>query len=710
MPGISRPFEAYLDEMRTITVLVPKSRASSCSPPFLLEDDQGERIELSVKAQVELEEQFKYVLESSCTVPFGRVHKVCCEESVWTDLQIGSVTRSAAFDKAFFYDGRLGAFYSKGSTLFKVWAPTASAAAIKLEDPDSLQTNTFQMMRRKKGVFEVTVEGDLNGWSYLYELYVNGKPLLTVDPYAKAVTANGEKGVVLDPEEVKVEKHRAPRLHSPCDAVIYEVHIRDFSIHEDSGMRHKGKYVAFTEDGTETSGGFSTGIAYLKELGVTHIEVLPFHDFAGVDELSPDQSYNWGYNPLHFNAPEGSYSLDPQNPKCRITELKTMIQSLHKHGFSVIMDAVYNHVYKRETSPFEKTVPGYFFRHNEYGFPSDGTGVGNDIASERLMVRKYILDSVRYWLEEYDVDGIRFDLMGILDIETVRQISTLAENVKPGVLLFGEGWDLNTPLDSGQKATLQNAGKVPAVGFFNDRFRNAVKGSTFELSDRGYALGDTGKKAALQHGIAGSPGFLQPAQSINYVECHDNHTFWDKMALCFEEDADTKRLRQRLAVSIVLLSQGVPFLHAGQEFCRTKNGDSNSYRSGDDINKLDWEKRAELCEDVEYVRQLIRLRRSHPAFRLQKEEEVKEHLSFMDGTGEVTAYKLKNIAAIDPWNEIIVVHCPFAKKETLKLPDQKQYLLHCDPFTFFNGKVQAEKRLRLNGIGTYVLYEPKGIF
>lgn len=235
----------------------------------------------------------------------------------------------------------------------------------------------------------------------------------------------------------------------------------------------------------------------MKELGVTHIEVLPFHDFAGVDELSPDQSYNWGYNPLHFNAPEGSYSLDPQNPKSRIAELKTMIQTLHKHGFSVIMDAVYNHVYKRETSPFEKTVPGYFFRHNEYGFPADGTGVGNDIASERLMVRKYILDSVRYWLEEYDVDGIRFDLMGILDIETVRQISKLAENVKPGALLFGEGWDLNTPLESGQKATLQNAGKVPAVGFFNDRFRNAVKGSTFELGDRGYALGDTGKKLSF---------------------------------------------------------------------------------------------------------------------------------------------------------------------------------------------------------------------
>ncbi|WP_307892263.1 type I pullulanase [Bacillus swezeyi] len=710
MPKISRPFEAFLDGMNIITVLLPKSRIRCFRPPFLLEDDQGKRMELFIKETAELNEHLKYVLESENTVPFGRIHKICCGDSEWTDLQIGAVIRTPEFDKAHFYEGPLGAFYSRERTVFKVWAPTASAAMLELQSPDLAQKKAFQMIKKSKGVFEITIEGNLNGWIYLYQIHVNTERLETVDPYATAVTANGEKGVVLDPEEIKVDKHQAAPLCSPCDAVIYEVHIRDFSIHDDSGMQDKGKYLAFTEKNTETSDGFSTGVSYLQELGITHIELLPVHDFAGVDELAPDKSYNWGYNPLHFNAPEGSYALDPEQPKSRIIELKTAIQALHKNGLNVIMDAVYNHVFKREASPFEKTAPGYFFRHDEFGFPSDGTGVGNDMASERLMVRKYILDSVRYWLEDYDVDGIRFDLMGILDIETVLQIKKLAESVKPGVLLFGEGWNLNTPLEDGQKAALQNADKMPGIGFFNDRFRDAVKGSTFDLPDLGFALGDVRKKAAVQQGIAGSPGFLSPKQSINYVESHDNHTFWDKMAFCLKDDEKTKRLRQRLAMSIVLLSQGVPFLHSGQEFCRTKQGDKNSYKSSDEINQLDWRKRALFHEDAEYVRNMIALRKEHPAFRLRKPEDVKKHLSFMEQTGDMIAYRLHGIAEIDGWNEIIVVHCPFERKEELKLPDKKSYLLYCDPFTFFNEPIPVNSTLQLNGIGTYVLCEQKGIF
>ncbi|WFA04171.1 type I pullulanase [Bacillus sp. HSf4] len=710
MLNISRPFEAYLDEMRTITVLVSRNRTDCFGPPFLLEDEQGKESGLLIKETRELKEHRKYVLESEGPVPLGRVHKVRCRGSEWTDLQIGAVIRTAEFDQAFFYEGTLGAIYSRERTIFRVWAPSASAAMLELQSPDGTQKTVLQMVRKHKGVYEITVDGDMNGWMYMYHIYVNRERFRTADPYAKAVTANGEKGVVLDPDELKVEKHDPQAFQSPCDAVIYEAHIRDFSIHDESGMQYKGKYLALTEEHTETAGGFSTGVSYLQELGITHVEFLPFNDFAGVDELDPGTSYNWGYNPLHFNVPEGSYSLDPQGPKKRIIELKTAIQALHKNGLNVIMDAVYNHVYKREDSPFERTVPGYFFRHDEFGFPADGTGVGNDIASERLMARKFILDSIRFWLEDYDVDGIRFDLMGILDIETVRRIKQLAERVKPGVLLFGEGWDLNTPLPDGQKAALHNAGNMPGIGFFNDRFRDAVKGSTFHLEDRGFALGDVRKKAAVQDGIAGSPGFLSPQQSINYVESHDNHTFWDKMAFCLQEDQKTKRLRQRLSIAIVLLSQGVPFLHSGQEFCRTKQGNQNSYRASDQINRLDWKKRAALHGDIEYVRKLIALRKAHPAFRLRTHGEVKKHLSFLEETKEAIAYRLYHIGKIDGWNEIIVVHCPFAKQEELKLPDEKSYLLYCDPFTFFQEMVPVSGWLQLNGIGTYVLYEPKGIF
>ncbi|MBT2623968.1 type I pullulanase [Bacillus sp. ISL-32] len=709
MVCLNRKFEAYLDEMDVITVLIPSGKKEKYTLPFVLETEAGD-VSLSVRTECHIDGKYKYILVSEHQVSLGKTHYIRASGGDKTDLQIGAVIRTEAFDSQFYFDGALGTDYTPSRTVFKVWAPTATAAAVKLAHPEQ-KGLVLQMTRQDHGVFAALVDGDLHGYEYMYRICNNLEWTETVDPYAKAVTINGEKGVVLRPEKPHITSQGIPFLN-PADAVIYELHIRDFSIHENSGMKKKGQYLAMTETDAKTREGVSAGLSYLKELGVTHIELLPVNDFAGVDEKNPLAAYNWGYNPLHFFAPEGSYSSDPYNPQVRISELKKLIRTLHQNGLQVILDVVYNHVYKREHSPFEKTVPGYFFRHDADGMPSNGTGVGNDIASERLMARKYIIDCVIHWLKEYDADGFRFDLMGILDIETVRQIRERALAVKPGILLFGEGWNLDTPISDDKKATLANAFQLPGIGFFNDSFRDAVKGSTFQHDAAGFALGNGDQIDAVIHGITGSAGWKEtdpivqePSQSVNYVESHDNHTFWDKMQYALPHETDSvKRSRQKLATAVVLLAQGIPFIHSGQEFFRTKQGDENSYQSGDSVNRLDWTRRSEFREDVEYVRRLIEIRKAHPAFRLKRAAEVVRHLDFLEVRGHLIAYRLFDLEAMDEWKEIIIVHHSSPDKAEMMLPAGKTYRLLCVPSGFREQPKEIKEELIIEGIGTCILY------
>ncbi|TYS10993.1 type I pullulanase [Bacillus subtilis] len=709
MVSIRRSFEAYVDDMNIITVLIPAEQKGIMKPPFRLETDTTD-IPLAVREEYPLEGKYKYVCASDRPVTLGTTHAVRASSGDKTDLQIGAVIRTDAFDDAFYYDGELGAVYTADYTEFKVWAPAAASAAVKLSHPEK-NGRTFQMIRMEKGVYTVTVTGDLHGYEYVFCICNNSEWTETVDPYAKAVTVNGEKGVVLRPEEIKWADSAEP-FSNPVDAVIYEMHIRDFSIHVNSGMKNKGRYLALTETETQTANGCSSGLAYVKELGVTHVELLPVNDFAGVDEEKPHDAYNWGYNPLHFFAPEGSYASTPHDPQTRKTELKQMIKTLHQHGLRVILDVVFNHVYERENSPFEKTVPGYFFRHDEFGMPSNGTGVGNDIASERRMARKFIADCVRYWIEEYDADGFRFDLLGILDIDTVLYMKEKATAVKPGILLFGEGWDLATPLPHEQKATLENASKIPGIGFFNDTFRDAVKGNTFHLTAAGFALGGGEAAEAVMHGIAGSSGWKafapivpEPSQSINYVESHDNHTFWDKMALALPQETDSrKRSRQRLAAAVILLAQGVPFIHSGQEFFRTKQGVENSYQSSDSINQLDWDRRETFKEDVDYISRLISLRKAHPAFRLRSAADIQRHLECLTLKEHLIAFRLSDLGEVDEWEDIIVIHHASPETVEWKLPNDKTYLLLSDTSGFRHDPKEIKKAVAVNGIGTVILY------
>ncbi|MCD7032710.1 type I pullulanase [Metabacillus sp. GX 13764] len=707
MLTVERSFDAYLDDFHTITILLPKENIHTFMRIFHLVDQAGKR-PLKIREMYEIDRYHKCICDVEGDIALGQVYLVEDASGTAADLQIGAVIRTPEFDRQYAFSGELGPIFKEDGIQCVLWAPTATEVIIKLVlDGQSL---TFSMERGEKGSWRILLDSKYAGCSYTYLVFVNRSWRETVDPYAKAVTMNGGMGVLLNPSSLDVEKVAAPFLNHPADAIIYELHIRDFSVHDNSGMKHKGKYKAFTENNTSTDKGYSTGISYLKELGITHLELLPFNDFGGIDERNPKQ-YNWGYNPVHFNAPEGSYSTDPNDPKARILELKEAIQSIHQSGLKVMMDAVYNHVYLHEESSFEKIVPGYYFRMDEFGYPSNGTGVGNDIASERAMVRKFILDSVKYWIEEYDIDGIRFDLMGILDVETMLQVRDLAKSLKEDVLLIGEGWDLATPLPTDRKATISNAGKMKGIAFFNDQFRDSIKGSSFLEHDAGFALGNPHKKHDAAGAMKGkvqynleSPVFVKdPAQSVNYVECHDNYTFWDKMSITVPHQTENnKRKLQLLAASIVLLSQGIPFWHAGQEFFRHKNGIENSYNASDEINRLDWNLREIYYKEAEYVKTVISVRKSHGAFRLNSSDEISRHIEEWAAGESSIAYWIKDAANYGDEENLLIIHKANEEEEAVHLPKAGEWKVKLTPFDTPAPAISLDQ-VQLNQIGTYVL-------
>ncbi len=706
-----RKFSAFLDEMRIITILLPNMYHNGHSSRFFLIKNDW-KVELEILEVRPLDGKTKYVCRSPVEPEIGKIYRIADQYGEETDLQIGAVIRTPEFDRKFYYPGPLGMAYSPERTVFRVWAPTATNVKLNLYNRDLTKAASMEMTRKDRGVWELAVSGDLEYYFYTFSVCVNFCWREAVDPYAVAVSANGTHGAIVDLKKTDIGRVALPPLEHDVDAIIYETHIRDFTIHPNSGVKQKGTYSGAAEWNTKTGCGASTCLSYVKELGVTHVEFLPWHDFAGVDELGDKQEYNWGYNPLHFNAPEGSYSLDPENPYARIIELKKMINRFHEAGLGVIMDVVYNHVYIREQSSFEKIVPGYFFRHDENGLPSNGTGVGNDFASERLMARKFILDSVQFWKEEYDVDGFRFDLMGILDIETMNSVRALLDNYESRTLLIGEGWDLPTPLPPSQKANMRNQEKLPRIGQFNDFFRDTIKGSTFDLYDRGYVLGNNRLRGAVKLALAGSIGpddgkglFLAPGQSVNYVESHDNHTFWDKMKVCLrEEEPEVRKKRQRLATVMVLLAQGIPFLHSGQEFFRTKQGIGNSYRSPDEINRLDWNEMVRNFHHVRYIKGIIAIRKSHRAFRFPKAELIRKHMRFLETDEPVLAYVLEDVGRYGDWGRFIVCFNPAAQERQIELPDQEWAVLadekeaRPDPVRIHRGK-----KLVLKPFSSYVL-------
>ena len=572
------------------------------------------------------------------------------------DKEMFLFVRSNDFDNYFSYDGELGALYEKEGTLLRVWTPTAKSVEVWIYADDSFKgpSTKIEMVQKPKGIFEAYLPGDQHGTIYVYKiLFLNNRESISVDPYARATTVNGTKSVIADLNRTNPDGwgERLPAFGLPEEAIIYELHIRDFSISETSGIVNKGKFLGLTEKNTQNASGRKTGLDYLIDLGITHIQILPMFDYATVDEANlTEPQYNWGYDPLNYNVPEGSYSTDPFDPFNRIFELKQMIRTLHDNGLRVIMDVVYNHVYDPKDQALERTVPGYFYRYNADGSLANGTGVGNDTASERHMMRKYIIDSVKYWAKEYHLDGFRFDLIGIHDSVTMNAIREALDKIDPSIIIIGEGWEMSTPLQEDLKASQRNAQAMPRIAHFNDSIRIAVKGSDFgDEKDRGFISGKNYLEDLLLRNIKGAmhlsshSSYVDPEQVIQYVEAHDNLTLYDKLLRSNPDDSEEVRIkRHTLATSIVLLSQGVPFIHGGQEFLRTKAGVANSYQSPDEINQFEWERVTTFQESVAYVKGLIALRKSEYLFRLHTIEEIEAHFTILSENFNIVAFSLTN--------------------------------------------------------------------
>ena len=592
----------------------------------------------------------------------------------------------------------LGLVYTKESSQFRIWSPMAQEAQLKFytEGEGGEALKTIDLTKDSAGTWAVKLEGDQKGMFYAFRVKINNAWSNEVtDPYAKATGINGKRAMVVNLAETNPagwDTDISPSFskeNKPTDAIIYELHIRDASIAENSGIQYKGKYLGLAQGGTKSADGLSTGLDHLKELGVTHIHLLPFYDYNSVDEAAiHTPQYNWGYDPVNYNVPEGSYSTDPYNGNVRITELKKMIHGFHVKGLRVIMDVVYNHTGLTEQSNFNQLVPGYYYRHKKDGSFSDATACGNETASERPMMRKFMLESVLYWAKEYHIDGFRFDLMGVHDIETMNLISDELHKIRPDIVLYGEGWTAGeSPLPDSLRALKKNASKLRNIAVFSDDIRDGIKGSVFDIKDKGFATGKPGMEESVKFGIVAAgqhpqvdykkvnyskePYTTAPWNVISYCECHDNNTLWDKISLSCTDatEADRKKMHQ-LALTIVLTSQGIPFLHAGTEFLRSKNGVENSYKSPDSINAINWHMKKENLAFNNYVENLIRIRKEHPAFRMTTADQVKENIHFDTNAPQGTiAYIINGAAVNDKWKKIWIAFNGSDTDKELHLPN-----------------------------------------
>lgn len=621
----------------------------------------------------------------------------------------------------------LGLTYSSGASMFKVWAPTARKVTLVLyENEGQYDSNGYVLnhsdgtefeMNVDEGIWYITIEGDFDGKFYLYKVELENETNYRPDPYSIAVSANGQRSAIVNMKCTNPEGwERLKYLTSKpvTESVIMELNVRDFSMDENQSFKYPGKFLAFTESGLKTKRGRSIGIDSLQELGITHVQLQPVYDYVTVNELCDEylnytgKRYNWGYDPGNYNVPEGYYSTNCHDPYSRIREFKQMVAALHEHKIGVIMDVVYNHTASVNDGPFEKIVPGYFYRHHEDGSFSDGAACNNEIASERPMVRKYIMDSLKYWVTEYGIDGFRFDLMGLLDTDLMADIAKeLRSEIREDLILYGEPWQAGGSVLAEEKQTLKGSQRNLGFGVFNDNIRTAIKGSNRE-DDGAFVAGVEGFETEIVEGVCGSIHTItaQPSESLNYVTAHDDLNLWDKITYSYgmkEEEGfidyssmddatdetyenvarnanlhhdvvegkelDNERVRSCiLANGIVLTSQGIPFFHAGDEFLRSKFGDHNSFISPDCINKIRWDEKDRFHKVFQYYQGLIQLRKEHPAFCMMYARDVEKHISIVEQKNKVVAFLISDYANHDLWKEILVIYNADRKERVIKLP------------------------------------------
>lgn len=593
--------------------------------------------------------------------------------------------------------------YSPKSTTFSLTtSPDVKKVDVVISDNDS--DTAQQLVKSMKpvgaGKWKLTVKNDLKGKYYVFSVYNQAQPDHTPGVFAKAVGVNGKRGAIVDLKDTDPDGWAddvRPELKNPCDLIIYEMHHRDFSMDMSSGIKNKGKFLALTEP---------AAISHLRRLGVNAVHILPSFDFASIDESKPDVAqYNWGYDPLNYNVPEGSYSTNAADPKTRIREFKQMVQALHKAGIRVILDVVYNHTFDINGSNFQKTYPDYFFRKNAEGKYSDGSGCGNETASDKELMREFMKESVAYWVNEYHIDGFRFDLMGVHDIETMNEIHDVVAKIDPTIYIYGEGWSAGSCAYPQDKLAIKaNARQLNGIGAFSDEMRDALRGPFSDDTKGGFLAGVPGQEESIKFGIAGAishpqidmtkvnyskvPWTNEPSQMVAYVSCHDDMCLTDRLRSSIPYIGDDELIRlDLLAQTAVLTSQGVPFILSGEEMLRDKKGVHNSYRSPDSINRLDWNNLKRYPQVFDYYAGLISLRKQHPAFRMGSADEVRKNLCFLEAPEGVVAYQLKNNAGGDSWKNIIVVLNSQKTPQTVDVPENTYTMVVA------NGKVDT------NGIG-----------
>ncbi|MDY2943370.1 MAG: type I pullulanase [Paludibacteraceae bacterium] len=705
----------------------------------------------------------------------------------------GCSVKAPVYESVDDYPVRKGALdemvYSPSKTTFSVWSPAADSVRLRLyaEGLGGEAIEEVAMRRGKDGTWTCSVRGDLQGKFYTFQVKqsVQSTPPPTPSPqagrgsdvrqsvwleetpgiFAKAVGVNGRRGAVVDLRSTDPEgwaEDVRPALAGAKDAIVYEMHYRDYTIHPSSGVVHKGKFLGLTEEGTKQltinqltinmpllSGeestpasttsqtvraelpagetpaspvGMATGIEHLKELGVTHVQILPSYDYGSIDETRlADNKYNWGYDPVNYNVPEGGYSTNPYEPACRIREMKQMIQALHKAGIRVVMDVVYNHTFDVAHSNFHNTCPGYFYRYNADGSLGNASGCGNETASERGMMRKFIVESCRYWLTEYHIDGFRFDLMGIHDIETMREVRAMMDGIDPTLLLYGEGWAAGAPLLPQEELAMKaNILEIEGVGAFCDDMRDALRGPFSDDHQGAFLAGEKGHEESIKFGIAGcidhpdvdmsrvnyskAAWAAEPTQCISYVSCHDDMMLTDRLKASVRlQKGELERL-DKLAQTAVLTSQGIPFLWNGEEILRDKKGVHNSYCSPDSINAIDWSLKAQHEDVFRYYQGLIALRKAHPAFRMGDAELVRQHLHFLDAPEGVVAYMLDGEAVGDEWKTIVVVLNANRKAVEVALPAGTYRLACGDGKCPYSGMRVDEKTTTVSAQSAQILH------
>ena len=571
--------------------------------------------------------------------------------------------------------------YSAEKSTFKLWSPNADSVLLRIyaagEGGDALKT--LKMKRQPEGLWKTVVKEDLKGRFYTFSIKESGTWRAECPGiFAKAVGINGHRAAVIDMKKTDPagwEDDARPELKSIADAIIYEMHWRDFTADPSSGLKNLGKYLSLTED-TGVS-----GINHLKELGITHIHIMPSYDYASVDETTLEQhQYNWGYDPLNYNVPDGSYSTNPYDPAIRINEFKQMVMACHKAGIRVIMDVVYNHVMDAATSNFELTAPGYFFRKKEDGSLANGSGCGNETASDRPMMQTYMVQSIQYWMTEYHIDGFRFDLMGIHDIETMNEIRDAAVAIDPMALLYGEGWAAEAPAYPEEKLAMKaNMSHIPGVAAFSDELRDALRGPFWSDEKGAFLIGEAGHEENIKFGILGAiDGWAkEPTQMIAYVSCHDDMCLVDRLHATAPNATEAEVIAlDKLAQTAVFTSQGIPFIFNGEEVLRDKKGVHNSYKSPDSVNAIDWNHKTKYRDVFDYYCGLIAMRKAHPAFRQGSADLVRKNVEFLVAKDCVVAYKISGKDVDDEWKNIIVILNSNKKPISVDIP-HNDYTIVC---------------------------------